>query len=94
MEKLYKSLTKLPDLEEEYIVLKADGKAVKKTRTIKDRYLLTLLDGNSVALTADKLKDFRISVADVEKKEKVDKIVEEITKTNENPNNGKDEPEK
>ena len=85
MEKLYKSLTKLPDIEEEYIVLK-DGKAAKKIRTVTDRYLLTLLDGNSVALTKDKLKDFGISTADVEKSLKVVKISEEITKTEDNSN--------
>ena len=60
MKKLYKKLTVLPDITREIISMRANGKKVIKTQTITNRYLLTLENGDSVALTLDKLKDLGI----------------------------------
>lgn len=60
MKKLYKKLTALPDITREIITMRANGKKVVKTQTITNRYLLTLENGDSVALTLDQLKDLGI----------------------------------
>lgn len=60
MKKLYKKLTALPDITHEIITMRANGKKVIKTQTITNRYLLVLENGDSVALTLDKLKDLGI----------------------------------
>jgi len=60
MKKLYKKLTALPDITREIITMRANGKKVIKTQTITNRYLLTLENGDSVALTLDQLKDLGI----------------------------------
>lgn len=60
MKKLYKKLTALPDITREIITIRANGKKVVKTQTITNRYLLTLENGDSVALTLDQLKDLGI----------------------------------
>lgn len=60
MKKLYKKLTALPDITREIITMRANGKKVVKIQTITNRYLLTLENGDSVALTLDQLKDLGI----------------------------------
>lgn len=81
MEQLYKSLTKLPDSEQEVVIFKPNGKKAIKTITVTDRYLLTLNNGNSIALTKQGLKDLGINFAEISKKDET--VVKIDTKINE-----------
>lgn len=99
MSKLYKSLIKLPDTTKEIITLKVNGKKKVEVVPVKDRYLLTLNDGNSVALTKDQLKTYGInpdteaakSVSFGKLEAKVEDIPEEVEEVEE-PETGTTEP--
>ena len=62
MNKLYKSLEKLPDSTKEVIFFDKNGEKHTKTVKVSDRYLLTNNNGNSIAVTKDYLKQIGINV--------------------------------
>ena len=62
MNKLYKSLEKLPDSTNEVIFFDKNGEKHTKTVKVSDRYLLTNNNGNSIAVTKDYLKQIGINV--------------------------------
>ena len=62
MNKLYKSLEKLPDSTEEVFFFDKNGEKRTKTVKVSDRYLLTNNNGNSIAVTKDYLKQIGINV--------------------------------
>ena len=88
MKKLYKSLTKLPDVTRDIVTMKANGKKKVVTKIITDRYLLVLENGNSIAVTEKDLKGFGINVQSINKPaqvvEKPATTVEQIEKIEEN----------
>lgn len=67
MKNLYKSLKKLPDVTREIVTLKANGKKKVVTKTITDRYLLELENGNSIAVTEKDLINFGINDQSINK---------------------------
>lgn len=67
MKNLYKSLKKLPDVTREVVTMRANGKKKIVTKTITDRYLLELENGNSIAVTEKDLKNFGINVQSISK---------------------------
>lgn len=62
MNKLYKSLEKLPDSAKEVFFFDKNGEKHTKTVKVSDRYLLTNNNGNSIAVTKDYLKQIGINV--------------------------------
>lgn len=62
MNKLYKSLEKLPDSTKKVIFFDKNGEKRTKTVKVSDRYLLTNNNGNSIAVTKDYLKQIGINV--------------------------------
>jgi hypothetical protein len=62
MNKLYKSLEKLPDSTKEVIFFDKNGEKHTKTVKVSDRYLLTNNNGNSIAVTKEYLKQIGINV--------------------------------
>lgn len=62
MNKLYKSLEKLPDSTKEVYFFDKNGEKHTKTVKVSDRYLLTNNNGNSIAVTKDYLKQIGINV--------------------------------
>lgn len=62
MNKLYKSLEKLPDSTKEVFFFDKNGEKHIKTVKVSDRYLLTNNNGNSIAVTKDYLKQIGINV--------------------------------
>lgn len=71
MKNLYKSLKKLPDVTRELITMRPNGKKKIVTKTITDRYLLELENGNSIAVTENDLKSFGINVQSINKSSQV-----------------------
>ena len=62
MNKLYKSLEKLPDSTKEVFFFDKNGEKHTKIVKVSDRYLLTNNNGNSIAVTKDYLKQIGINV--------------------------------
>lgn len=88
MEKLYKNITKLPDTMKEIISFDKNGKRFIKSELVKDRYLLTLNNGNSVAISSKDFSKFGINSNDiketfVKKEETVEQKPENSEKTEE-----------
>ena len=88
MKKLYKSLKKLPDVTRDLVTMRPNGKKKIVTKTITDRYLLELENGNSIAVTEKDLKSFGINVQSINKPaqvvEKPATIVEQIEEIEDN----------
>lgn len=82
MKNLYKSLKKLPDVTREIVTIRPNGKKKVITKTITNRYLLELENGNSIAVTEKDLKDFGIDEQPINKSAQVvtkhSTIVEQI----------------
>lgn len=88
MKSLYKSLKKLPDVTRDIVTMRANGKKKVVSKTITDRYLLELENGNSIAVTEKDLKGFGINVQSISKPtqvvEKPATIVEQIEEIEDN----------
>lgn len=88
MKNLYKSLKKLPDVTREIVTIRSNGKKKIVTKTITNRYLLELENGNSIAVTEKDLKDFGINDQSINKSTQVvtkhSTIVEQLEEIEDN----------
>lgn len=78
MNNLYKSIKPLPDTTKEVITFLGNGKRKLETKKVTERYLLTNVNGNSIAITKDQLKDLGISVESIAKEPVVEQRPQEI----------------
>lgn len=65
--KLFSKVTKLPDANKEVITFSKNGKRNVETVTVKDRYLVTFENGNSVAITSKDFSEYGINGSDIQK---------------------------
>ena len=65
--KLFSKVTKLPDANKEVITFSKNGKRNVETVTVKDRYLVTFENGNSVAITSKDFDQYGINASDIQK---------------------------
>lgn len=77
MNNLYKSIKPLPDCTKEVITFLGNGKRKLETKKVTERYLLTNVNGNSIAVTKDQLKDLGISVESIAKEPVVEQKPQE-----------------
>lgn len=78
MNSLYKSIKPLPNTTKEVITFLNNGKRKLETKKVTERYLLTNVNGNSIAVTKDQLKDLGISVESIAKEPVVEQKPQEI----------------
>lgn len=67
LQKLFNKVIKLPDVSKEVITFDKKGQRNVNFVTMKDRYLVTFDNGNSIAITSKDFDQYGINASDIQK---------------------------
>ena len=67
LQKLFNKVIKLPDISKEVITFDKKGQRNVNFVTMKDRYLVTFDNGNSIAITSKDFDQYGINASDIQK---------------------------